>query len=109
MNEALIQLPELKDVKEMLTAARHDINVEVEEDPELIPLSKLLIQVIDVMEEKIAKLKDLNKLNEREKIDIAAYLNLFERLLEDFFIYDKDEFFEDEFEEEFDEEPTLGK
>lgn len=101
MNEDLIQLPELKEINEMLSAARNDINAEIQEDPELIPLSKLLIQVIDIIEEKISQHKDLSKLGNKEKIDIAAYLNFLQGLQEDFFFYDDMEF---EDEEEMEEE-----
>lgn len=99
MNEDLIQLPELKDIKEMLAASREDIQAEVQEDPELIPLSKLLIQVIDIIEEKISKYKNLSRLNEKEKIDLAAYLNFLQGLQEDFFFYDEIDFEEDDLEE----------
>lgn len=99
MNEDLIQLPELKDIKEMLTAVREDIQAEVQEDPELLPLSKLLIQVIDIIEEKLSKHKNLDKLNDKEKIDLAAYLNFLQGLQEDFFFYDEVDFEEGELEE----------
>ena len=95
MNEDLIQLPELKDIKEMLAATRQDISVEVEEDPELLPVSKLLTQVIDIIEEKIAKHKDLTNLDNKTKIDIAAYLNFLQGLQEDFFFYDELDFEEE--------------
>lgn len=100
MNDDLIQLPELKEIKEMLVAARQDIQAEVEEDPELLPLSKLLIQVIDIIEEKIAKHKDLSKLSEREKIDCAAYLTFLQGLQEDFFFYDESGMEGEEFEDD---------
>lgn len=99
MNEDLIQLPEFKDVKEMLATTRDDIAVEVEEDPELLPLSKLVNQVIDLIEEKIAKQKDFSKLNEKEKIDLAAYLNFLQSLQEEFFFFDESDFEEEEGEE----------
>jgi hypothetical protein len=101
MEEEVIQLPELKDIKEMLTVTRQDIDFEIQEDKDLIPLSKLLVQVIDIIEEKIANHKDLTKLNEREKIDLAAYLNFLQCLQEDFFFFDEEmEFEEDDLDEE---------
>lgn len=89
MNEDLIQLPEVKEIKEMLVTVRHDVQEEVEKDSELIPLSKLLLQVMDMIDEKVAKHKDLNKLNVKEKIDVAAYLSFLQGLQEDFFFYDE--------------------
>ncbi len=100
MNEDLLQLPEITDVKEMLANARNDIKLEIEEDPDLVPLSKLLIQVIDILEEKISKHKNLNKLAEKDKIDVAAHLNFLQGLLEDFFFYDEVDFEEEEYVEE---------
>jgi hypothetical protein len=108
MNEDLIQLPEYKDVKEMLANTREDINVEIEEDSELLPLGNLLIQVIDIIEEKIAKQKDFSKLNDKEKIDLAAYLNFLQSLQDEMFFFDE-EAFEDEEEldgEDLEEEET---
>lgn len=100
MNEDLIQLPDVKDIREMLAAARGDIDVEVKEDPELLPLSSLLIQVIEIIEDKIGKNKDLNKLNSKDKIDVAAHLNFLQGLQEDFFLYDEMEFEEEDSDEE---------
>lgn len=109
MNEDLIQLPEVKDIKEMLTNARADIQSEIEEDPELVPLSKLLLQVIDVLEEKTAKQKNLNKLADKEKIDVAAHLSFLQGLLEDFFFYEEIDFEEGEGEFSEDEEENERK
>lgn len=94
MSEDSIQLPELKDIQMMLKAAREDVETEVKEDPELAPSTDIIIQVIDIIEEKIEKEGDLNKLNTRQKIDFAAYLSFLQSLLEDLFYFDDD--FEDE-------------
>lgn len=109
MSEELIQFPTLQEVKEMLVEAREDINAELEEDPELVPLSKLLFKVIDLLEEKVAKHKDLNKISEKDKIDLAAHLCFLNSLEDDFFFID-DEMEGAEFEEvELDEEPIVTK
>ena len=99
MTEDLIQLPNIEEIKEMLEVAKRDIQSEVEQLPELQPASELLVQVISVIDEKLAKSKDFDKLNNVEKIDVAAHLNFLQALLEDFFMFD-DEEFEDEEEEE---------
>lgn len=96
MKEDLIQLPLLKDIKEMLELSRNDIAAVVEDDPEMLPSSNLLNQVINIIEEKISNGKDFKKYSEREKIDLAAYLNFFQNLLEDFFDFDDEMDFDDE-------------
>jgi hypothetical protein len=100
MKDELIQLPDLKDIKEMLKTARHDIIAEVEQDAELDAQSKLPIQLIDIIEEKIAK--GIDKIDLKEKIDVASHLNFLQCLLEDFFFVDED--FDGEFDEEFEED-----
>lgn len=99
MTEDLIQLPNIEEIKEMLDVAKQDIQSEVQQDPELQPASELLVQVISVIDAKLAKTKDFDKLNVAEKIDIAAHLNFLQALLEDFFMFD-DEFEDEEFDED---------
>lgn len=102
MTEDLIQLPNIEEIKEMLDIAKRDIQTEVEQDPELQPASDLLVQVIEVIDGKLAKSKAFDQLNQAEKIDIAAHLNFLQALLEDFFMFDDE--FEDFDDEELDEE-----
>jgi hypothetical protein len=106
MKDDLIELPELSDVKEMLTLAKKDIEEEIKQNPEMVDSCSLLKQVIAVVEEKIGKIKDFNKLNTKERIDIAAHLSFLHSLLENFFYGDEDDFFDsEEFDdEEFDDE-----
>ena len=100
MTEDLIQLPNIEDIKEMLDVAKVDIQTEVEQDPELKPASELLVQVIKVIHDKLAKSKDFDKLSSEEKIDIAAHLNFLQALLEDFFMFEDEEFEDEEFDDE---------
>lgn len=109
MNEDLIELPNIKDIRELLVSAKEDVNAELKEDPQLATQSKLLLEVIKVVEEKLAKDQDLNKLPLNEKINIAAHLNFLQNLLEDFFFVgdfesEEEEFEIDGFEEEEEEE-----
>lgn len=99
MTEDLIQLPDIQEIKEMLDVAKRDIQSEVEQDPELQPASELVVQVISVLDGKLGKTKNFDKLNVAEKIDIAAHLNFLQALLEDFFMFD-DEFEDEEFEDD---------
>jgi len=96
MTEDLIQLPNVAEIKEMLEIAKRDIQSEIEQLPELQAASELLIQLIDVIENKLGKIKDFDALDNVQKIDIAAHLNFLQALLEDFFMFDEDEEFEDE-------------
>ena len=69
----------------------------------IIVVSKLVLELISIIEEKIGKSKDLSKHSLKEKIDIAAHLNFLQILLEDFFMIDED--FEDfEYSEEAEED-----
>ena len=109
MSEELIQFPTVVEIKEMLADARQDIEAELQENPDLVDLSKLIFSVIDVLEEKISKHKDLNKLNQKEKIDIASHISFLNSLEDDFFFTD-DELEGFEFEEvELDDEPNSKK
>lgn len=111
MNEDLIELPNIKDIRELLVSAKEDVKTEIQEDPQLLTQSKLLLEVINVVEEKLSKEQDLNKLNLKEKINVAAHLNFLQNLLEDFFFVgdfegedDEDEFEIDGFDDEEEEE-----
>lgn len=90
MTEDLIQLPNITEIKEMITIAKQDVENEIEQDPELRPASELLLNVISVIDDKLAKAKNFDNLNSSEKIDIAAHLNFLQNLLEDFFMFDED-------------------
>ena len=85
MNEDLIELPAVNDIKDLLESAKHDINEELTQDPELGAQSKLMLAVIKIIEEKVAKTQNLNSLELTEKINVAAHLNFLQDLLEDFF------------------------
>lgn len=109
MSEELIQFPTVVEIKEMLVDARQDIEAELQENPDLVDLSKLIFSVIDILEEKISKYKDLNKLNQKEKIDLASHISFLNSLEDDFFFTD-DELEGFEFEEvELDDEPNTKK
>jgi len=98
MTNELIHLPEVTEVKDLLTAAKHDISAIVEEDAEMATHTKLALEVIGVIDEQLAKGGDLNTLTLKEKISFAAHLNFLQCLLEDIF-FDEDEFEDEEFEE----------
>lgn len=107
MNNDLIQLPEVSEIKELITCAREDIDNAAKEDAELASQSQLVLEVLRIIEEQISKQKDLNKLNLREKISVAANLNFLHGLLEDFF-FDEEDF--EEFEEmDYEDEESLDE
>lgn len=111
MNEDFIHLPEAKEIKDMLIETRRNIEEETKDNPEMKSESKLLTLVIETIEEKMGKEKDLNKLNMKDKIHIAAHLSFLESLMEDFFLseedledFDEDELDTDEYDEDLEEE-----
>src|SRR5690606_15034323 len=97
-----IQMPDVNELKEELTAAKTDIQEAIKEQPELEGQSKFLIEVLDILEYKIESNKDLNALSKNDQISILAHLNLFYSLLEDMFGDDLD--FDDEDLYDFEEE-----
>lgn len=104
MSEDIIQLPEITDVKELLTMAREDIAKEIETNPDVAPDAVLIKELMTIIDAKITKDKDFSKLALPAKIDLAAHLNFLHCLLEDFFMMDDFEEFDDEDLEEEEEE-----
>lgn len=90
MTEELIQFPPVDEMREMLDEAKEDIQAELQEDPGLVPLSKLIFEVIDILNEKVSGYRDLNALSSKEKIDIAAHISFLNSLEDDFFFADED-------------------
>lgn len=95
MSEDLIHLPDLNSIKDILEVAKRDIAKEIEADPDLIAMSRLLFKVIESIEQKIASLNHKTDIDDTKKIDLAAHLNFLQCLLEDFFYYEDEEFDED--------------
>ena len=105
MNEELIQFPAVDEIKQMLIDAKEDIQEHVRADPDLISEGKLLFRVIDIIDEKISKHNDINRLSEKDKIDIAAHINFLNSLEDDFFISEEEDYEDAEYDEvELDEE-----
>lgn len=97
MKEEMIQLPAIEEIKEMLEIAKKDVQNEVENDPELQSSSQLILNVINIIENKLTQSKNFDLLNETQKIDLAAHLSFLQTLLEDFFMFDAfDEDYEDD-------------
>lgn len=105
MKEDVIQLPDLQEIKEMLQTAKEEVDAEVKENPELKDSCHLIFEVIAIIDGKLKASKDLDKLNIKEKIDVAAHLSFLQGLLEDFYFFEDEEDFDmDDFEEEDEEE-----
>ena len=100
----LMQLPDVKEIQEFLNSAKHDMDSVIQDDPELASSTKLISEVINVLQDQVQGKKDLNKLSLREKISFGAHLNFLQSLLEDFFFEDEFEDFDDDSEYEDDEE-----
>lgn len=103
METEFFQLPELKDIKDLIKEAKHDIEEEISSKPEMADEGKLIKEVMAIIEVKLAKHKDLNKLSLPEKIDIAAHVSFFHSMLEEFFFDESDLDFDDE---DFDDEES---
>lgn len=103
MQEELLQFPEVSEMNEILNSAKADIKVAIEEDPEMAEHGKLILDVIGIIEEKVAGQKDLSKLSYKDKIFLASHVNFFQTLVEDMFMDDFD-FDEEDLEEEEEEE-----
>jgi hypothetical protein len=80
-----IQMPDVNELKEELAAAKTDILAAIEEQPELANQSKFVLEVLEVLDQKVASEKDLNSLSKNDQISLIAHLNLFYSLLEDIF------------------------
>jgi len=107
MTNEIIELPEVEDIKEMLDTAEKDVREFTQEEgnEEFAEQSQLILETIAIVKELIGTNKDLNKLDRKEKISIAAHLTFTQGLLEDFFFgadFDDEDLegFEDEEEEE---------
>lgn len=98
MVQELIQLPELNEIQELLVMAKQDIDQEVKNNPDLTEDSKLLKEVMKVIQDKLAKKSNFSKLDTAEKIDLAAHINFLHCLLEEFFFDEAD--FGDDFDDE---------
>lgn len=105
MKEDLIQLPEVSDIKDLLAMAKDDIAEQIAESPEMEEEGELLKQVMSIIETKMGKEKDLQKMNLNAKIDMAAHLSFLQSLLEEFFISDGEfDDYDDDFLDEEEEE-----
>ena len=87
-----IQMPDVNELKEELAAAKTDIQSALAEQPELESQSKFVMEVLDILENKITAKADLNALSKEEQISVIAHLNLFYSLLEDIFGDDLEDF-----------------
>ncbi len=96
MTNSLIELPEISEIKELINLARTDVAADMKENEELAEDGKLILKLIDIIEEKVQKSSDFSKLNDTQKIDMASHLNFLHTLLEGFYGYLDDEDFEDE-------------
>lgn len=106
MNQDLIPLPEIEDIKEIINVAREDLVEVVKEVPDLAPEAELIKQVMAIVETKLGKRTNFDNLKNEERIDVAAYINFLQMLLDDFFYDELDDSFDDEDfdDEDFDDE-----
>jgi hypothetical protein len=91
-----ISLPDLKTLKSGLDAMQNDISSAVQEEPELAEQSKFLLELIGILQEEVAAIKDPKKVERKKEIAIIAQLHLLYDLLDEMFM--DEEFDEDEYE-----------
>lgn len=106
MKEDLIVIPDIKEFKDLISDARSELS-ELELSEEEGHRRELALDVVEILEGKLAKTSDINKLDIKEKIWFASHLYFLETILEDLFEpFDEDMMFyeEDEVEEEEEEE-----
>jgi len=104
MTESILALPELKEIQDLLKMTKKDLLGDLSKDPEFAEETKVLNQLVTIIQDKISKTNNLNSLPVKDQIDIAAHLNFFHTLLEEIFAgeedFDEEEFEDEEFEEE---------
>jgi len=102
METDFFQLPELKDIQELIAETKQDIEEETRDNPDVAEEAKFIKEVVKIVEAKIAKHKDLNSLALAEKIDIAAHISFLHSMLEEFFFeefdFDDEEFLDEDLE-----------
>lgn len=102
MSQDFIQLPELAEIKEDLNLAKQDIQAAVQEDSSLETLGAFVVDVINIIEGKVAAVK--GDLDMKTKVDLAAHLTLLNSLMDEIFLANMEDEFEFEGEEEEEEE-----
>jgi hypothetical protein len=100
MSVEAIPMPEVNELKEELIVVRGEIEEVLKEEAELEAQGKFILEVLDIIEERLSKENDLNKLARKDQINLMAHLNLFYSLLDDLYFGDLEEFDDEEFEEE---------
>lgn len=100
MDEDLIHLPDINEIRELLQEAKDDIKEEIKQNPKLSSEAKLLNLVIGFIEDKVSGKKGVETFSIKDKIDLVAHINFLQLLLEDFF-YTEENF-------DFDEDDEIG-
>ncbi len=98
MSVEAIHMPEIKELKENLVAARSELEEILQEEPEMESQGQFILEVLAIVEESLAKHKDLNKLARKDQIALMAHLNLFYSMIDDLYFDELEEFDEDDFE-----------
>lgn len=100
MNNDMIRMPEAEEIRDDLAAARTELETAIKENEEVAAQSKFVMEVLAILEAKVAAGKDLNKLDRKDQVSIIAHLNLFYSLLDDLFGDDFEEFDDEDFNDE---------
>lgn len=104
MNKKSIQMPEVKELKKELEVVKGEIQDIVKEEPELASQADFILEVCGIVEQRLAKETNLDKLERKDQISLIAHLNLFYSLLDDMFNPDFDEYDDEELDIEYTED-----
>lgn len=99
MKEDLIVIPDLDVFKSLISDAKQDLAAIEADDAELVERRDLALDIVKILDDKIAGVQSLSKIDFNEKIWFAAHLYLLETVLEDLFEDEDDMFVFDEDEE----------
>lgn len=97
MKEDLIVIPEVEEFKTLVKEAKGEL-AELDLDDEETHRRDLALDVVEILETKLATVKNMSKLEFKEKIWFASHLYFLETILEDLFEPFEDDmmFFEEE-------------
>lgn len=98
-----IHLPRSDEIREDLAAARTELETAIKENEDVAGQSRFIMEVLGILEAKVAPGKELSKLDRKDQISVIAHLNLFYSLLDDLFGDDFEDF------EDFDDESLIDE
>jgi hypothetical protein len=100
MNQDLLDLPSLEEVKELISAARTDIAEATEQEPESAVDFNQIAEVVNCIDELAAKHSSFENLSIKDRIALAAHLCFLDIAFDIVFFSEEDECEDDECEDD---------